>query len=196
MANDNKLLGEFDLVGIPPSPRGVPQIEVSFDIDADGIMNVSAVDKGTGKKQSVVIQSSGGLTEKDIEKMIKDAEANKEKDKQRREIIDARNELDSLIHNTKKSLSEHKDKINSETKQSVEKQLLEAEGLAKIEDLEKLKAAIDELQKAALEIGQQIYKTNPSSSSSSSTSSESGDNKNENEKNDENVQDAEFKEKK
>merc|ERR1712157_588130 len=114
MAADNKLLGEFDLVGLPPAPRGVPQIEVSFDIDADGILNVSAKDKGTGKEQNIVIQSSGGLSEDDIEKMVQDAEANAEADAKRRQAIEAKNEIDSLIYSTEKSLTDNKDKLNEE----------------------------------------------------------------------------------
>merc|ERR1712038_903744 len=115
MAVDNKNLGQFDLVGIPPAPRGVPQIEVSFDIDADGILNVSAKDKGTGKEQNIVIQSSGGLSEDDIEKMVQDAEANAEADAKRRQTIEARNEIDSLIYSTEKSLTDNGDKIDAET---------------------------------------------------------------------------------
>merc|ERR1711976_664052 len=107
MAADNKMLGEFDLVGIPPAPRGVPQIEVSFDIDADGILNVSAKDKGTGKEQNIVIKSSGGLSEEDIESMVRDAEANAEADAKRRQTIEAKNEIESLIYNTQKSINDN-----------------------------------------------------------------------------------------
>ena len=126
MAADNKLLGEFDLVGIPPAPRGVPQIEVSFDIDADGILNVSAKDKGTGKQQNIIIQSSGGLSQDDIEKMVRDAEANAEKDAQRRIMIETKNELDSLIYSTEKSLLDHAAKLDEETKTEVQKAVDEA----------------------------------------------------------------------
>merc|ERR1711966_38037 len=115
MAADNKNLGEFDLAGIPPAPRGVPQIEVSFDIDADGILNVSAKDKGTGKEQNIIIKSCGGLSDDDIEKMVQDAEANAEADARKRQVIEARNELDSLTYSTKKSLEEHGDKLDEET---------------------------------------------------------------------------------
>merc|ERR1712157_289869 len=114
MAADNKNLGQFDLVGIPPAPRGVPQVEVAFDIDADGILNVSAKDRGTGKEQNIVIQSSGGLSEDDIEKMVQDAEANAEADAKRRQAIEAKNEIDSLIYSTEKSLTDNKDKLNEE----------------------------------------------------------------------------------
>merc|ERR1719321_2628246 len=116
MANDNKQLGQFDLTDIPPAPRGVPQIEVSFDIDADGILNVSAKDKGTGKEQNIVIQSSGGLSEDDIEKMVQDAEANAEADAKRKQGIEVRNEIDSLIYTTEKSLKDNGDKLDDETK--------------------------------------------------------------------------------
>merc|ERR1712151_1489272 len=116
MAADNKNLGEFDLVGIPPAPRGVPQIEVSFDIDADGILNVSAKDKGTGKEQNIVIRSSGGLSEEDIEMMVRDAEANAEADLKRRQLIDARNNIDSLIYNIQKSIDVHSDKLDFKVK--------------------------------------------------------------------------------
>merc|ERR1712228_52423 len=126
MASDNKSLGEFDLVGIPPAPRGVPQIEVAFDIDADGILNVSAKDKGTGKEQSIVIQSSGGLSDDDIEQMVKDAEANADADAKRRQVIEAKNEIDSLIYGTEKNLTDNKDKLDDETKTEVEKAIEEA----------------------------------------------------------------------
>merc|ERR1712232_787789 len=121
MAVDNKSLGQFDLVGIPPAPRGVPQIEVSFDIDADGILNVSAKDKGTGKEQNIVIQSSGGLSEDDIEKMVQDAEANAEADAKRRQAIEAKNEIDSLIYSTEKSLTDNAEKLDADVKAEVEK---------------------------------------------------------------------------
>jgi len=117
MANDNKMLGNFELVGIPPAARGTPQIEVTFDIDANGIVSVSAKDKGTGKEQKIQIQASGGLTDEEIQKMVKEAEANKEADKQKRETVDARNQADSIIFSTEKSLKEHGDKI-SEMKKS------------------------------------------------------------------------------
>lgn len=119
MAADNKLLGNFDLVGIPPAPRGVPQIEVSFDIDANGIVNVGARDKATGKEQNIVIQSSGGLSEAEIEKMVADAEANAAADQQRKELIEAKNEADSTLYTTEKTLKEHEDKIDAETLEKV-----------------------------------------------------------------------------
>ena len=157
MAADNKMLGEFDLVGIPPAPRGVPQIEVSFDIDADGILNVSAKDKGTGKEQNIVIKSSGGLSEDDIEQMVRDAEANAEADAKRRQTIEARNEMDSLIYSTEKSLTDNADKIDADTKSEVEKAIAEAKGVKDSEDLDTLNAKKDALSQASLKIGQAIY---------------------------------------
>merc|ERR1712232_1022247 len=120
MASDNKILGNFELVGIAPAPRGVPQIEVTFDIDANGIVNVSAKDKGTGKEQKIQIQASGGLSDDEIEKMVKDAEANKEADKKKRETVDARNQADTIIHTTEKNLKEHGGKILEAEKKLIE----------------------------------------------------------------------------
>jgi molecular chaperone DnaK len=120
MAADNKMLGQFDLVGIPPAPRGVPQIEVTFDIDANGIVNVSAKDKGTGKEHQIRIQASGGLSDDEIEKMVKDAEANAEEDKKRRESVEAKNHAESLIDTTEKSLKDYGDKVTEEEKKAIE----------------------------------------------------------------------------
>jgi molecular chaperone DnaK len=157
MAADNKGLGEFDLVGIPPSPRGVPQIEVSFDIDADGILNVSAKDKGTGKEQNIVIKSSGGLSEDDIEKMVRDAEANAEADATRRKTIEARNEIDSMIYSTEKSLTDNADKLDDETKEEINKAIAEAKEVKDSEDLEVITAKKEALSTASSKIGQAIY---------------------------------------
>src|SRR5690606_38680929 len=120
MAADNKALGQFDLVGIPPAPRGVPQIEVTFDIDANGIVNVSAKDKGTGKEHQIRIQASGGLSDADIEKMVKDAEANAETDKKRRDAVEARNQAEALIHSSEKSVKEYGDKVSDEDRKAIE----------------------------------------------------------------------------
>ena len=157
MAADNKMLGEFDLVGIPPAPRGVPQIEVSFDIDADGILNVSAKDKGTGKEQNIVIKSSGGLSDDDIEKMVRDAEANAESDARKRQTIEAKNEIDSLIYSTEKSVTDNADKLDAETKSAVEKAIAEAKEVKDGDDLEAITAKKDALNQAAQKIGQAIY---------------------------------------
>lgn len=157
MAADNKLLGEFDLVGIPPAPRGVPQIEVSFDIDADGILNVTAKDKGTGKEQNVVIQSSGGLSQDEIEQMVRDAEANAEVDSKRRKMVEAKNEIDALIYSTEKSLTDNADKLDEATKQEVEKAIANAKSARDSPDLDEVVKMKDELQTASQKIGQAIY---------------------------------------
>lgn len=157
MAADNKSLGEFDLVGIPPAPRGVPQIEVSFDIDADGILNVSAKDKGTGKEQSIVIQSSGGLSESDIEKMVSDAEANAEADAKRRGLIEAKNELDSMIYGTEKTLADNGDKLDDATKSEVEKAIAEAKEVKDGEDFDLINEKKEALSQASMKVGQAIY---------------------------------------
>jgi len=157
MAADNKSLGEFDLIGIPPAPRGVPQIEVAFDIDADGILHVSAKDKATGKEQRIVIQSSGGLNKSDIEKMIKDAEQNQANDAKRRESVEARNELDSLVHNVGKNLTEHSDKLDDTLKTEVQHAIDDAKNIAPDATLEQLKAKSSALSNASMKIGQAMY---------------------------------------
>merc|ERR1712157_443270 len=157
MAADNKTLGEFDLVGIPAAPRGVPQIEVSFGIDADGILNVSAKDKGTGKEQNIVIKSSGGLSDDDIERMVRDAEVNAEADARKKSAIEAKNEIDSLIYSTEKSLKENEDKLDEETKQEVRKALEDARAVKDGDDLDELKTRTEALSKASMKVGQAIY---------------------------------------
>lgn len=158
MAADNKKLGEFELVGIPPAARGVPQIEVAFDIDADGILHVSAKDKATNKEQRIVIQSSGGLSESAIEDMIRDAEENAQADKQRRESIEARNELDGLIHSVGKNLDDHKEKIDDATKADIEKALEEARAVDQNTPLETIKEKSEALSAASMKIGEAMYK--------------------------------------
>ena len=157
MAADNKLLGEFDLVGIPPAPRGMPQIEVSFDIDADGILHVSAKDKATNKEQRIVIQSSGGLSEKDIENMVRDAEANQAADAKRKEAVEAKNELDSLVHSVTKNLAEHSDKLDDQTKADVQAALDDAKAVSSTADVEALKSKVSALSNASMKIGQAMY---------------------------------------
>jgi molecular chaperone DnaK (HSP70) len=157
MAADNKSLGQFELQGFPPAPRGVPQIEVSFDIDADGIMHVSAKDKATGKEQRVVIESSGGLSEDAIQDMIKDAEANASADAERRTAIEARNEIDSLVHNVGKQLEEHSEKLDDATKEEVKKAMDEASALGEDASVDELKEKSKALSDAAMKIGQAIY---------------------------------------
>ena len=156
MAADNKMLGQFDLVGIPPAPRGVPQVEVIFDIDANGIVNVMAKDKGTGKEQSIVIQSSGGLSDADVEKMVRDAEAFGAADKKKKEVIEAKNDADSLLYSTEKSLVEHKGKLSAEDVAAVEAAIKDAKAALAVEspDVDDLKAKVAALQTAAMKIGQ------------------------------------------
>ena len=158
MASDNKVLGQFDLVGIPPSPRGMPQIEVTFDIDANGIVNVSAKDKATGKEQQIRIQSSGGLSDTDIEQMVKDAEANASEDKQKRELVEARNQADSLVHSSEKNLTEFGDKIGPEEKAAIEEALADLKGAMESDDAEAIKAKTDTLAQAAMKLGEAMYK--------------------------------------
>ena len=159
MAKDNKLLGQFNLEGIPPAPRGVPQIEVTFDIDANGIVNVSAKDKGTGKASNVVIKSDGGLSDADIERMIKEAEANADADKARKEAVDARNTGEALVHSTEKALKEHGDKVSGDVKAKIEAELTATkELLAKEEvDIAALEAQIEKLSEVSMELGKAMY---------------------------------------
>jgi molecular chaperone DnaK len=157
MAADNKLLGQFDLVGIPPAPRGVPQVEVTFDIDANGIVNVSAKDKGTGKEQQIRIQASGGLSDADIDQMVQDAEKFAEEDKKRREAAEAKNNADSLVHATEKQLEEHGDKIDASLKSEIEAALAEAKTALEGDDVEAIKAKSQALTDVAMKMGQAIY---------------------------------------
>jgi len=167
MAADNKMLGQFDLVGIPPAPRGVPQIEVTFDIDTNGIVHVSAKDKATGKEQNITIKSSGGLSDADIEKMVRDAEMNQEKDKKRKELVEAKNTADTVLYSTEKSLRDHKDKLPSEFIAELEKDLQELKTAAESEqDPDALKAKIDAVQAKTMKIGEYVYKNGSSDSSS------------------------------
>lgn len=161
MAADNKKLGDFDLVGIPPAPRGVPQIDVVFDIDANGILNVSARDKATGKEQSIVIQSSGGLSDADIQEMVKNAESFASADKERREMIEAKNDADSLLYSTEKSFNEHRDKLNADQSANVDKALSELRECMEKEDVsvKEVKEKTEALQKAAMSIGEAMYKS-------------------------------------
>jgi molecular chaperone DnaK len=158
MAADNKMLGQFDLVGIPPAPRGVPQIEVTFDIDANGIVQVSAKDKATGKEQQIRIQASGGLSDAEIEKMVKDAEANAAADKKRREAIEARNSADALIHSTEKSLGEHGSKIGAAEKAEIESALSDLKAVLDSGDAADIKAKTDALAKASMKLGEAMYR--------------------------------------
>ena len=158
MAGDNKLLGQFDLVGLPPAPRGVPQIEVTFDIDANGIVNVSAKDKGTGKEQQIRIQASGGLSEAEIERMVKEAETHASEDKKRRELVEARNQADALIHMTEKNLAEHGDQVGEDDKKAIETELEALKAVKDGDDAAALSAKMETLAQASMKLGEAMYR--------------------------------------
>ncbi|HKF60617.1 MAG TPA: Hsp70 family protein, partial [Dongiaceae bacterium] len=158
MAADNKLLGQFDLVGIPSAPRGVPQIEVTFDIDANGIVNVSAKDKATGKEQQIRIQASGGLSETDIQKMVKDAEAHAAEDKKRKAVVEARNHADGLVHATERSLKENEGKISPADKTAAEQAITDLRSVMEGDDAAAIEAKTQALSQISMRIGEQLYK--------------------------------------
>ena len=191
MASDNKLLGNFELVGIAPAARGVPQIEVTFDIDANGIVNVSAKDKGTGKEQKIQIQASGGLSEEEINKMVKEAESNKEADKKKRESVDARNQADTLLHSTEKNLKEHGGKVSDADKKAIETASANLRNALKATDIEDIKKKTQDLVQASMKLGEAIYKSQqsakPSDTPKDAKEKEEG-------KKDDNVVDADFEE--
>lgn len=194
MAADNKLLGQFDLVGIPPAPRGMPQIEVTFDIDANGIVNVSAKDKATNKEQAIRIQASGGLSDADIEKMVKDAEANAEADKKKKELIEAKNQAESLIHTTEKTLKENADKVSSADKEAIESAITALKGVIEGDDAAAIKEKSDALMQASLKLGEAMYKAQGAAAGTGSAQgAEQGAPEAEPKKND-NVVDADFEE--
>jgi molecular chaperone DnaK len=186
MANDNKLLGNFELTGIAPAPRGVPQIEVTFDIDANGIVNVSAKDKGTGKEQKIQIQASGGLTDEEIQKMVKEAEANKEADKKKREEVDAKNHADSLIASTEQSLKEHGSKISEADKKAIEKDMEDLKEAIKSDKTEDIKTKTQQLMTSSMKLGEAIYKAQQDTAGASKTDAKPDDKKD--------VVDAQFEE--
>ena len=190
MASDNKILGNFELVGIAPAPRGVPQIEVTFDIDANGIVNVSAKDKGTGKEQKIQIQASGGLSDEEISKMVKEAEANKDADKKKREAVDARNQADTLLHSTEKNLKEHGSKVSETDKKAIETASSNLRNSLKGTDLEDIKKKTQELVQASMKLGEAIYKSQQSAKPGDAPK----DAKKEEGKKDDNVVDADFEE--
>jgi len=191
MATDNKLLGNFELVGIAPAARGVPQIEVTFDIDANGIVNVSAKDKGTGKEQKIQIQASGGLSEEEINKMVKEAESNKEADKKKREAVDVRNQADTLLHSTEKNLKEHGSKVSDADKKAIETASANLRNALKGTDIEDIKKKTQDLVQASMKLGEAIYKSQQSAKPGDTPKDpkvkEEG-------KKDENVVDADFEE--
>ena len=192
MAAHNKSLGQFDLVGIPPSPRGVPQIEVTFDIDANGIVSVNAKDKATGKEQSIRIQASGGLSDDEIERMVSEAEAHADEDKKARELAEAKNHGDALIHTTEKALSEHGDKIGDDEKGAIESAIAALKEAVKTDDLEDIKAKTAELGQASMKLGEAMYKAQAGEQGDDDDTGDSGDA--EQPQQDENVVDAEFSE--
>ncbi|MDK3071724.1 molecular chaperone DnaK [Sedimentitalea sp. JM2-8] len=163
MAADNKILGQFNLENIPPAPRGMPQIEVTFDIDANGIVSVGALDKGTGKEQKITIQASGGLSDADIEKMVKDAEENAESDKARRELIEAKNHAESIIHSTEKSIEEHSDKVDPTTVEAIELAIAALKDELETDNADKIKSGIQNVTEAAMKLGEAIYKASQES---------------------------------
>ena len=158
MAADNKMLGQFDLVGIPPAPRGVPQVEVTFDIDANGIVNVSAKDKATGKEQQIRIQASGGLSEGDIDKMVKDAEAHAEEDKKRKAAVEAKNHGEALVHATEKALAEHGAKVGETERSAIENAMADLKEALKGDDATAIQAKTNALAQASMKLGEAMYK--------------------------------------
>ena len=191
IANDNKVLGQFNLENIPPAPRGVPQIEVTFDIDANGIVSVSAKDKGTGKEQKITIQASGGLSDEDIEKMVRDAEENAEADKEKKDLIEAKNQAESLIHSTEKSLEEHSDKIDPSTVEAIELSIKALKETLESEDpsADKIRARAQDVTDAAMKLGEAIYKAEAEANQSND---DDVNNETTNENNKDDVVDADF----
>jgi molecular chaperone DnaK len=187
MAADNKMLGQFNLENIPPAPRGMPQIEVTFDIDANGIVSVSAKDKGTGKEQKITIQASGGLSDDEIDKMVKDAEANAENDKKRRELVEAKNQAESLVHSTEKSVQEHGDKVDPSTVEAIELAVAALKDELEGDNVGKIRSGIQNVTEAAMRLGEAIYKASQAEGEPGAAdegSSRSGD--------DDNIVDADF----
>ncbi|MCP4071174.1 MAG: molecular chaperone DnaK [Hyphomicrobiales bacterium] len=188
MASDNKNLGQFDLVGIPPAPRGVPQIEVSFDIDANGIVNVSAKDKGTGKEQKISIQASGGLSEDDIEAMVQDAEANADADKERRESVEAKNHAEALVHSAEKSVEEFGGKVSEEDKNEIELAIASLKEAIEADDVEDIKSKSEALSTATMKLGQAMYEAQQEEAAASDAASDAARDE------EEDVVDADFEE--
>ena len=191
MASDNKILGNFNLEGIAPAPRGLPQIEVTFDIDANGIVNVSAKDKGTGKEQKITIQASGGLSEEEINKMVKEAEANKEEDKKKRDSVDARNQADTLLHTTEKNLKEHGAKVSEADKKAIETSSANLRNALKGTDIEEIKKKTQDLVQSSMKLGEAVYKSQQNTKPNDATKTNDKKDKG---KKDDNVVDADFEE--
>jgi molecular chaperone DnaK len=195
MAADNKVLGEFNLEGIPPAPRGVPQIEVTFDIDANGIVNVSAKDKATGKEQQIKIQASGGLSDSDIEKMINEAEQNAEADKERREMVETRNQAEQLIHSTEKMLTDFGEKIDASEKSEIEKLIEDAKAAISGDDAAQIKSTMEALQQGSMKLGEAMYKAQQEEGQAAPDADNSGDGSSEKgSETDAEVVDADFEE--
>lgn len=194
VAADNKLLGQFDLVGIPPAPRGMPQIEVTFDIDANGLVNVSAKDKATNKEQQIRIQASGGLSDDEIEKMVKDAEANAEEDKKRRALIEAKNQAEGLIHSTEKSMAEHGDKLSEDDKKAIETAIAEVKSTLESGDAGAIEKKTQELTQAAMKLGEIIYKAHQEAEANANKEGSSQSSPSEEDAKEGDVMDAEFEE--
>jgi molecular chaperone DnaK len=193
MAADNKALGQFDLMGIPPAPRGVPQVEVTFDIDANGIVSVTAKDKATNKEQQIRIQASGGLSDADIQQMVKDAESHATEDKARRDLVEAKNQGDALIHSTEKAVGEHGDKVGADEKTAIEAALAALKEALKTEDVENIKAKTQTLAQASMKLGEAMYKAQQAESAASDAAAD-GANAAGASKPDDNVVDADFEE--
>ena len=185
MAQDNKMLGQFDLVGIPPAPRGMPQIEVTFDIDANGIVNVGAKDKATSKEQSIRIQANGGLSDADIDRMVKEAESNAAEDKKRKELVEAKNHADALIHSTEKAMAEHGDKVGAADKSAIEAAIADLKGVIDGEDASAIQAKTQALMQASMKLGEAMYKASAGGEGAEASSENPAD---------EGVVDAEFEE--
>ena len=198
MAPDNKTIGRFELTDIPPAPRGVPQIEVTFDLDANGILNVSAKDLGTGKEQSIRITASSGLTEEEIEKMKKDAELHAEEDKKRKELVETKNQADALVHATQKSLKELGDKVDAETKTNVEKEITNVKSSLEGDDLAAIKTAVEALTAASHKLAELMYaqaaKDNPDAGGGPAGGAAGGGGDSNNKGDDDDVVDADFEE--
>ncbi|MGB0627114.1 MAG: Hsp70 family protein, partial [Alphaproteobacteria bacterium] len=194
MAADNKVLGQFDLVGIPSAPRGVPQIEVTFDIDANGIVNVSAKDKGTGKEQQIRIQASGGLSDDDIDRMVKDAEEHAADDKKRREAVEARNQAEALVHQTEKSLEEHGDKVEAEDRATIESDLAALKEALEGEDGDAVQEKLEALVTSSMKLGEAIYKADQAAAEEAMSEGEAVDAGQAGDEADETIVDADFEE--
>ena len=201
MAKDNKALGQFDLVGLPPAPRGIPQIEVTFDIDANGIVNVSAKDKGTGKEQQIQIQASGGLTDTDIEKMVDEAKTHADEDKNKKESVEVRNQADSMVYSTEKSLGEHGEKLDANDKDNIQKAIDELKEILKDESAssENIKSKLDVLNTSAMKLGEIMYKQNQQGEGNqegknNSSNENKGEDNTTNSSKEEDIVDADFEE--